>query len=168
MAYYSMVLSVDKVFAHGDATNQTQVDGNYIVEFEYDAKGPIIATEPYNFDFYLLDKNTKETIPVDSLSVIFTDQNKQTLLGANLKANSVYSANGRVTGTMPSEGDYSVAVSFTKEGTKIATATFNYAVVHKNTSEKNTASQPKRSLLELLASLIIGIAIGTILKKKIK
>lgn len=152
-------------YAHGDeVTKQTKTVGNYIVEFEYNSTNPIFAGEPYDYDFYLLDRNTQETIPVDSISVVFTNKEGVVIVGANLKSNSVYSANGRITGVMPSPGDYKVSITFLKGEEKITNVLFDYKVLS-DTKEKNNATPKNQSLLELIIPLVVGIAIGMAFKR---
>ena len=55
--------------AHGLETSQSQVVGDYDIEFEYNTIGSILAGDYTLFDVYLLNPNTKEGIDFGSVFI---------------------------------------------------------------------------------------------------
>ncbi len=139
--------------AHGDFITQQKEVGKYIVEFEY-KEANILAGNPHQYVFYLLDKDTKETIPVDALFVRFKDAAGELALGAKLKTTLGESGTGRVTAVMPTTGSYTAALEFLKGDERIAAADFAFDVV------PSTGTQSSTKAGSLTLAGLIGLALG--------
>lgn len=173
-------LSTTTVSAHGLATSKTELVGNYLLEFEYDTLGNVQAGEFTDFNFEVLDPNTKESLEFQRAFVKFARpyQGPQ----GNTIYDSVFSGNlfqmqgfgrksARANIVIPKAGDYEAQVAFYNGTEKLAEHKFTFTVdpeVQKEGEKSSKGIWPFVSVGTFVLGFLGGIAIRKTKKKQEK
>ncbi len=148
--------------AHGLATSDSKSVGNYVVEFEYNSTGNVVAGEYTLFLVYLLDAETKNGVNYDSAAVRIEKDNGPAALSASLKGSSDGMGFSSISGAIPEPGSYQASVSFYRDGKVIASSDFDFHV----DAGKPAASRPWVWPVAGAVLLVAGLALGRFLKPR--
>ena len=155
--------------AHGLGTSFNQTVGNYFVEFEYDNAGNVAAGQYQNYNFDILDPNTKEFLDFERAFVRITKKGGSVVaLGHQFATNFLGDKKSARLGTvLPEEGDYLVYVIFYGPNeNKLVETTFDLRVVPAYNAPAEKRSGNYIWLAALVGGLVAGIGIHKGLLRK--
>lgn len=146
--------------AHGLVTTQSQTVGNFIVEFEYNTIGNIIASDYTLFDVYLLDSANREGIDFDSAFMRIVKKDGPAMLAGNLAQAADIKGFASLSGRLDEPGTYTAQASFYKDGKTLAESKFDFIVEQDQTSTTTDPANSKKpfyfSAFLFLAGLVLG------------
>lgn len=175
-----LTLSTTTVYAHGLATSKTELVGNYLLEFEYDTLGNVQAGQLTEFNFEVLDPNTKEALDFQRAFVRFARPYQgaqgntlyETVFNANLFQMSGFGRkSARANIIIPTGGEHEAQVSFYNGTEKLAEHKFTFTVdpeVQKEGEKSNKGFWPFVSVGTFVVGFLGGIAIRKSKKKQEK
>jgi hypothetical protein len=171
-----LALSSTTVSAHGLATAKTELVGNYLLEFEYDTLGNVQAGQLTEFNFEVLDPNTKEALDFQRAFVKFARpyQSPQgntiydTVFNANLFQMSGFGRkSARANIMIPTAGGYEAQVSFYNGTEKLAEHKFTFTVDPEVQKEGEKSSKGFWSFVSV-GTFVIGFLGGIAIRKSKK
>lgn len=155
------------VFAHGLATAQQQVVGDYILEFEYDTPGQVVAGELTTYNFELLKLTDQSQVPFNRVFVKFTKPTGETVFSGNLtQVDIIGRLASRANVILPEVGPYSAELNFYNNNEKLASGTFPFDVRENTAAPKPNWFAKHGQLLVLSLLGLVVVAESVLLAKK--
>lgn len=146
------VLFVEGVFANGLGGERLEkVDGDLIVDVGTDQPSTPVAGQPIEFDFDLLQSNTREPVNLATSVGIDIAHNGKSMVNCNLVVDPTITF---LIYTFPEGGNYTLSVAFYSKSLgqkKIASASFPLTI---SRSRNNTRTV---FLAALFASIMLGL-----------
>lgn len=146
--------------AHGLETTQRQTVGNYIIEFEYNTVGSVMAGDYTLYNVYLLDAKTENGLDYDSAFIRVDKQNGPAIFSGNLAESKDSAGYASMSGIVADPGTYTADVSFYKDGKTLAEAAYNFQV-EANNYQSSTGSNKFNWFPGAL--FVLGFILGLIL-----
>lgn len=146
-----------QVFAHGLGQSFANEEGDYLVEFEYDAL-EVTSDESVPYVFRILQKQDDSPVNFESLLVRFVEkEGNATYLVARLAEDALLEGAARTTLLLP-QGEYEVELNFQdEEGETFAESTFDHTVQAGEAQGSFSGSNPP---VRLLGGLVGGLVLG--------
>lgn len=118
------------VFAHGLGVTQQQIIGDYLIEFEYDGTGQVLAGELTTYAFEFLNKANNEPAAYERMFAKISKQgsSRPTFSGNLVPVELLGRKSARANITLGEAGPYTAELSFYTGSNELAKASFNFDV----------------------------------------
>jgi hypothetical protein len=152
------------VSAHGLNTVIGQNYGENIIEFEYDTIGNIIVSDPTVFFVYFMDKN-RNNVQFDNAYVNISKSNGSAAIVVRSIEDQDLPGRSKFTGVLSEPGDYKARVLVYDDNNILSDTTHEFKVTQ---AALPSLSNNKQLLIYILVGLIVGIGLGSFIRKRKK
>jgi hypothetical protein len=158
------LLSPFTTTAHGIATSKQAIDGQYLMEFEYEALEQIPSQEPVGYTIRLLNNQTQADIAFD-YACVSIQKDGRTVFNSHVAHAPDTEGIGRFATTLPDPGNYVASLTFLKDGKTLTKSSFNFTAISVRNDGADTKSPfgGSRQIALLATAMAIGLTLGLLL-----
>lgn len=154
-------LSFQGVSAHGAATTEKFIQGEYLLQFEYDTQGNPVAGEVNALSFELFDAENEGRVEFNRVFVTISKKDGPIVFLSNIYALDVLGIMaGRVRVVLPDEGQYEIEAQYYNNEDKLAEHTFELEVDPASPLKAEGGFKRYLWAITLIAGLAAGLLIG--------